>query len=97
MTDEGGVPRQCRSRFRHSALHFSGLTMSRVNRLSKRRGRGIRLRGIVKEFRANDRTANQQQYNARPETAAERGMLLVVEIEGFEPSPPCLQSRCSPS
>lgn len=34
---------------------------------------------IVKEFRANDRTANQQQYNARPETAAERGMLLVVE------------------
>ena len=34
---------------------------------------------IVKEFRANDRTANQQQYNARPETAAESGMLLVVD------------------
>ena len=48
---------------------------------------------IVKEFRANDRTANQQQYNARPETAAESGMLLVVEIEGFEPLTPLLAKQ----
>ncbi len=59
------MPRQCRSRFRHSTLHFFGLTKPRVNDpLFGRCGRDYRLRGIVKEYRTLNKMTVLRLWNS---------------------------------